>query len=80
MTKYEIQQIIMYSEVGTDMKFSLPSAADVRKFSQHITRAERFGYVIVLRKLYNDVFYFEKLKEGDRAAYMKGMHNKGIVA
>lgn len=79
MNKDEVRSVIIGSRVGRDMRFRL-SEVEARCFSNQIKRASCSGYEVVLRRLYDDVYYFEKLKEGDASRYMRGSHVGSMVS
>lgn len=77
MDKLDIQNLILNTEVRSDVRLTLVDKSLENKFKDHIRRASRYGYKIVFTKLYDDVYYFEKLKEGDREIFSAKFRSNG---
>lgn len=65
-----MQTIIFASRVHQEMKFRLEEK-DLPLFRQYIFRAKKYGYKICLVKLYGNLYYFEKVEEGDGTKYSR---------
>ena len=69
MTKDDFQNLITTTEVGRDIRINM-SKEDAKKMRIHILRAEKYGYKICFILLYSNIFYLEKLQEGDKDKYV----------
>lgn len=77
MTKDDFQNLITTTEVGRDIRINM-SKEDAKKMRIHILRAERYGYKICFILLYSNIFYLEKLQEGDKDKYESTRRHKGV--
>lgn len=66
MRKKEIMNLIAEAEVGKDLRLIPTDKSEELRLRNNIKRAQLFGYKLVFTKLYDNVFYFEKLKEGNK--------------
>lgn len=71
MTKGDIQQLIVTLEVGQDVHLYLSDKREIYAVQYQIEQAKKFGYKIVFKKLYDNKFYFEIVKEGDKSRILK---------
>lgn len=71
MTKGDIQQLIVTLEVGQDVHLYLSDKREIYAVRYQIEQAKKFGYKIVFKKLYDNKFYFEIVKEGDKSRILK---------
>lgn len=77
MTKDDFQNLITTTEVGRDIRINM-SKEDAKKMRIHILRAEKYGYKICFILLYSNIFYLEKLQEGDKDKYESTRRHKGV--
>lgn len=68
MNKEDFQNLILSTEVGKDIRISM-TKEDAKKMRVHIIRAEKYGYKICCVLLYANIYYLEKLQEGDKEKY-----------
>ena len=71
MTKEEIQKLIATLEVGRDVHLYLSNKREIYTAQYQIEQAKKYGYQIVFKKLYDNKFYFEIIKEGDKERILR---------
>ena len=71
MRKKEIMNLIAEAEVGKDLRLIPTDKSEELRLRNNIKRAQLFGYKLVFTKLYDNVFYFEKLKEGNKEELLR---------
>lgn len=67
MTKEDVQKLIVTLEVGQDVHLHVSDKKELYTIQYQIEQAKKFGYKILLKRLYDDKYYFEILEEGDRS-------------
>lgn len=75
MKKEEVQALIIGLKEGDDIRINIKNKTEEARVRAHIRRATAYGYVFCLTHLYNEIFYMEKRKEGDRDKYSKIIRN-----
>lgn len=64
MNSKEIKTLISYIGVGKDIRLTIKDNNELSRFRNAIRGAQIAGYRICFSKLYDNVYYFEKLEEG----------------
>lgn len=71
MNKEDIKNLIIESVTGEGRKISISDRTEELRVRAHLRRASSYGYEFCLSHLYDEAFYFEKRKEGNKELYLK---------
>ena len=77
MNKEDFQSLILNTKVGQDIRINM-SKEDAKKMRVHIIRAEKYGYKMCYVLLYANIYYLEKLQEGDKEKYESTRKHWGV--